>query len=546
MEFPSSQAESPSSLRGIAGPSRARLQARQHRNSNLKPYDRRSLIADSSRTRTDSLLSFSAISAKSGKSKADQDSIKNGSVGLLSGLRQALFSRSLSWLSGTGAKSINTTLPSHATLSAAQRLAASVQGSKGASDIESHINGIAGKQKQVAPPLSTPRNTIQTPSTILNSTHNARSSSPARSSASAAIQSHGRQRLLVGPVPHSPKFGGSTLGTPGYRRGGSLRPDGGSMSGIAASQSSPSYAFGFGSERRMAGINSAASAYNLISPSPLASSSHNPLPSRSPFAMSRQSYAGSSAGGSNVGAMRTLGTPSRSRPTSMFGGEMNRSRAESIADSRMSITSQTPKRREWSSLKLAPPKADFSAGEELMQAYFAMRNGAGDSGHSPGHSAFLQNGANTDTLMMEFGAGPSMNTSLLRDEGSLKRGVDMSVDGDEMYSEATPRKKQKQMVWDAEMGFVSKEELRAKSECCLNKRNVRDVAHLGHVLLSGGPSKPMAQNEAERLLNALEGMRSSPMVGGSNSRRGTVSIGRLSTKAMNKRLTICLLSPRDR
>lgn len=462
MEFPSSQAESPSSLRGISGPSRTRLQARQHRNSNLKPYDRRSLIANNSRNRTDSLLSSSAISAKSEKSKADGESIKNGSVGLLSGLRQALFSKPLSWLSGAGTKVANTSLPSHATLSAAQRLAASVQGSRGSNDLESHVNGIAGKQRTIAPPEIVHRNTLPTFSTI--DLHHARSPSPARSSASAAIQSHGRQRLSAGPVPPSPKFGGSTLGTPGYKRNGSLRPESGSIAGgIPASQSSPSYAFGYGSERRMAGINSTISAHNLHPPSPLASSSRNPLPSRSPFAMSRQSYAESSMGGSNMGGIHTLGTPSRSRPTSMFGGEMNRSRAGSIADSRMSISSQTPKRREWSSLKLAPPKAEISAGEELMQAYLAMRNGATDSSHSPAYPA-LQDEPNTDTLMMEFGAGPSLHSPMFDKEGSLKRGVDMSVDGDEIYSEATPRKKQKQMVWDTEMGFVSTEELRAKRE----------------------------------------------------------------------------------
>lgn len=39
-----------------------------------------------------------------------------------------------------------------------------------------------------------------------------------------------------------------------------------------------------------------------------------------------------------------------------------------------------------------------------------------------------------------------------------------------------------------------------------------------------GPPKPIAQNEAERLLNALEGMKSSPVVGGSKYHGATVSV----------------------
>lgn len=118
---------------------------------------------------------------------------------------------------------------------------------------------------------------------------------------------------------------------------------------------------------------------------------------------------------------------------------------------------------------MAPPKADLSAGEELMQAYLAMRNGV-EIQDASAHPA-LQNGAGlpgpeTDTLMMEFGAGPSSmhRHSELYGDTSLKRGVSMSIDGDEAMSEAGSRKRQKQMVWDAELGFVSKDDQRASRE----------------------------------------------------------------------------------
>jgi hypothetical protein len=375
-------------------------------------------------------------------------------------------------------------------MSAAQRLAASVKATNRPDDIETHANGIAGKSRNIAPPTS--NFTTPQPHPIAFNYTPARSPSPARSSASAAIHSHGRQRLSVGPSLQSPKFGGSALGTPGYKRGSSLRPDNSSLSGVGASQSSPSFAFGFGSERRIAGISSAVSAHSQIPFSPLpASTSYNTLPSRSPFAMKRQSLADSSAGGSVMGYDRSprasgfplMATPSRSRPTSVFGGDFSRSRAGSVADSRMSTSSQTPRRREWSSLKMAPPKADLSAGEELMQEYLAMRNGA-DSRNSASHPA-LQNGLGTDTLMMEFGAGPS---SLSRQseqfgEAPLKRGVSMSIDGDESMSELGPRKRQKQMVWDSELGFVSKEDQRASRECNERGENGVEIANCSSWLL---------------------------------------------------------------
>jgi hypothetical protein len=485
MEFPSSQADSPTTLRGIAGPSRARLEARQQRNSTSKPYDRNgSTVATpvvtpqrsrvGLRSRNDSIKS--TYSSKSYKSKAGSEvgKISGGGGGLLSGLREAIFSRPLSWFAGGSAKAQNASsgLPSHQQQTAAQRLAASVRSKEG-DDIESHQDSVAGKQKSIAPPpISTSKHPLALQSSSLSMS--ARSPSPARSSASAVIQSHGRQRLSGGPTPQSPRYTGSVISTPGYRRNGSLHPEGStSLNGVVASQSSPSYAFGFGSERRLAGLSSAASATTFLPPSPLASSSYSKLPSKSPFAMNRHSVTGSSVTGSVMGIEKSprfggshLGTPSRSRPTSLFGGEMNRSRAGSVADSRASNASHTPRRRDWSTLKLAPPRVQLSEGEELMQAYMAIRDGVNSSQGLLSHPA-LQ--SSSDSLMMEFGAGPSFTPPQLaghsHHEGSLKRGVSMSLDGDESMGETTPRKKQKQMVWDQELGFISKHDLRARREC---------------------------------------------------------------------------------
>ncbi|UZJ57490.1 hypothetical protein CBS101457_006810 [Exobasidium rhododendri] len=518
MEFPSTQADSPTLLRGIAGPSRARLEARQQRNSTSKPYDRSTIASNtpkraqpSSITRHDSFRS--ANSFKSSRSKANSEAEKaNGVGGLLSGLREAIFSKPLSWFGSGRSKTQNSSssLPSHAQQTAAQRLVTSVK-AKEEEDIESHRDSYAGRSKFVQPPpMSTNKQPLSFQSPLDSSS--ARSPSPARSSASAVIQSHGRSRLSVGLTPQSPRYGGSTLGTPGYKRNGSVLPESsGSVNGMTASQSSPSYAFGFGSERRLGGLSSAASTHAFMSPSPLGTTPYSKLPSRSPFAMNRHTIAGSSTAESVSGVEGSprfggsqLGTPSRSRPLSVFGESvMNRSRAGSIADSRMSTSSQTPKRREWSSLRLAPPKVHLSEGEELMQAYMAVRDGEGSRQGSV-HPA-LQEGS--DASMLEFGAGPSATQYQMGsnyNEGSLKRGMSMSLDGDDSMSDLAPRKRQKQMVWDQTLGFVSKDDLRARQI-----------------------PKAQPKNEAERLLNALEGMRP-PLTGatqtwGEGSRSGTPS-----------------------
>lgn len=62
--------------------------------------------------------------------------------------------------------------------------------------------------------------------------------------------------------------------------------------------------------------------------------------------------------------------------------------------------------------------------------------------------------------------------------------MSMDLDDDAMSS-ASGRKRQKRFVWDSDMGFVSRDEQRARQQ----------------------PPRPIAQNEAERILNVLESMR---------------------------------------
>jgi hypothetical protein len=109
----------------------------------------------------------------------------------------------------------------------------------------------------------------------------------------------------------------------------------------------------------------------------------------------------------------------------------------------------------------------MSEGEELMQAYMSMRNGA--TSQSSTHPA-LQSGIGS--LGMGYGAGPS-TLQLLNNQraGSMKRDVSMSLDGDDNMSEIVPRKRQKQMVWDTSLGFISKEDLRGRRKFIEAERN---------------------------------------------------------------------------
>ncbi|PWN36678.1 uncharacterized protein FA14DRAFT_159099 [Meira miltonrushii] len=523
--------------RSLTGPSRRKSESRAQRLSLGKPYARSSL-GPSGKQGFDSPSSAHTVTPNRQTSKrfgnatspsttirtpqqnANTPSSKKG--GLLSGLRQAIFSRPLSWLQSGAAQSDS--LPTSRSSNsigteaekgvAAQRNAQSLSRSN---TFATHEFGTTSSRPSafVAPPPSTPSrspylgNTVGLPSrsgqlglsgngsAIQDTPKSAnahRSPSPARSSASAIIRSHGRQRLSVEPSNAS-RYGvassASLLGTPGYRRSGSQRGDGSVASGGSASQahSSASFAYGFGSERRLGGLTTSASLYGgagSASHSPLASTSYNRLPSRSPFAIQQRRSLGGSAAASEMGSLHGRASPgvrqsgqglitTPVRPVSMFGGDFHGSRAGSVANSRASSRGTTPKRREWSSLKLAPPSVRRSEGEELMQEYLAMRDAATNNDmRSIVHPAL------NDTRMAED--DPNAMSRATTQNGSLKRGASMSIDGDSMMSDANPRKRQ--MVWDSELGFISRQEQ-----------------------IAARPPKPTANNEAERLLNALEGMR---------------------------------------
>lgn len=524
--------------RQLTGPSRRKSESRAQRLSLGKPYARSSLGPSGiqgfdSPSSTHTVTPNRQTSKRFGTAATSPSIIRtpqqnantpsnNKKGGLLSGLRQAIFSRPLSWLQSGAAQSDS--LPTSRSSNsigteaekgvAAQRNAQSLSRSNTFATHEFGVNS-SRPSAFVAPPPSTPSrspylgNTVGLPSrsnqlglpgngsAIQDTPKSAnahRSPSPARSSASAIIRSHGRQRLSVEPSNAS-RYGvagsASLLGTPGYRRSGSQRGDGSVASGGSASQahSSASFAYGFGSERRLGGLTTSASLYGgagSASHSPLASTSYNRLPSRSPFAIQQRRSLGGSAAASEMGSLHGRASPgvrqSRQglittpvRPVSMFGGEFHGSRAGSVANSRASSRGNTPKRREWSSLKLAPPTVRRSEGEELMQEYLAMRDAATNNDmRSIVHPALNE----TRIVEDDFNAMSRTTTQ----NGSLKRGASMSIDGDSMMSDANPRKRQ--MVWDAELGFVSRQEQ-----------------------IAARPPKPIANNEAERLLNALEGMR---------------------------------------
>lgn len=61
------------------------------------------------------------------------------------------------------------------------------------------------------------------------------------------------------------------------------------------------------------------------------------------------------------------------------------------------------------------------------------------------------------------------------------------------------------MVWDKELGFISREDLKAMGEW--NATRGVCLPMLMQLLCSTEPQQPIARNEAERVLNFLEGMR---------------------------------------
>jgi hypothetical protein len=178
-----------------------------------------------------------------------------------------------------------------------------------------------------------------------------RSPSPARSNASAAVQTYGRARLSAAPTPRPSSLYATTPqrgGTPG------------------ASPSTPSFAFGYGSERRLAGLADA----------PLQTAAAA-LPSRSPFARRARASTGAVTAGSDAGRSSLLGqsrgvyppTTSLSRPASLYAGS---SISASPSASRLG-SGQVARTRTWSSLGLAPPAARESAGESLLREYAVRR-----------------------------------------------------------------------------------------------------------------------------------------------------------------------------
>lgn len=535
--------------RSLTGPARRQSESRTQRLSLGKPYARSSL-GTSSKQNLDSPSSAYTVTPNRQPSRRfgnattpsnirtpqqNPNSSSHKKGGLLSGLRQAIFSRPLSWLQGGSAQSdsLPTSRSSNSIGTDAENGAATQRNAQSISrsnTLASHEFGTTSTSSRpsafVAPPPSTPSRSPYVGNTIglasrsgqfgmtgngstlhdtPKSSNPARSPSPARSSASAIIRSHGRQRLSVEPSNAS-RYGNpslnasntaSLLGTPGYRRSGSQKGDGSVISGGSASQahSSASFAYGFGSERRLGGLTSSASLYGGAgsgSHSPLASTSYNRLPSRSPFAIQQRRSLGGSAAGSEFGSLYGRASPgvNRSgqglvttpvRPVSMFGGDFHGSRPGSVAHSRASSRGPTPKRREWSSLKLAPPNVRLSEGEELMQEYLAMRDAASiEDGEKRGviHPALNDARMSEDVSTNEF--NPMSRTTT--QNGSLKRGASMSIDDDSVMTDVNPRKRQ--MVWDPKLGFISRQEQ-----------------------IAARPPKPVANNEAERLLNALESMR---------------------------------------
>ncbi|PWN53986.1 hypothetical protein IE53DRAFT_365862 [Violaceomyces palustris] len=546
MDFPSQYPDSPA--RPLAGPARSRLVARQARTSSLKPYYRGStgIAANlqpepardptaSSSKHTDSLSpqSFSLERAASSSSQR-----KPTSSGLFGSIGRAI-TKPLSWLSSsTGvAKSDLADLPmpfssstdsltslarrgasrliasngnnrdsldedgndvSLAARAVGARLAAGVlRGSSSVRDIESHdssnvespipplrrsVRNAATNTLSPPPPVASSSRKRLTSSTSMSalttvsSRRNTRSStraldlgstaaekgdemeivtsrspSPALSNASAAIRSHGRQRLSLGPntfqgVSH--QTGASNLVSPALRRSSSLRPES-EANQLPPSQSTPSFVFGFGTEKRFSGAP-------FGSPQAPPSASPFNLPSRSPLAPrgSRLSFRGH--GGSDHGL--TPSSPNRLRgsslqPSASVGpGSRVSSRLGASQDGR-----STPRRRQWNTLNLTP-RGKASEGEELMREHSKL-------------------GQDLDGRM---GSPHQSSASLLG-----KRDADMSVDMDEdRMSSISQSARKRQMVWDSELGFISREELRARE-----------------------PAPPVPKNEAERILNVLESMR---------------------------------------
>ncbi|EPQ27213.1 uncharacterized protein PFL1_05136 [Pseudozyma flocculosa PF-1] len=283
-----------------------------------------------------------------------------------------------------------------------------------------------------------------------------RSPSPAASTMSARA----KQRLSAGPSPLVAS--GSHAGpyaTVGYRRGSSLRPDDSLDARMTPSQSSPSFAFGYGNERR------------------LARSSFGLPPTASPFQLATRSPLAPREGRSSLGPL--LGSELGTSPHHLRGGSIGPGSVATTGyrASSPAMRGTTPKRRDWASLGLAASRSP-GPGDDMMREYIATRTLPGTAPRSLGMNVFSDPRSSRASSVAREDDSMSLTPSRLG-----KRDIDMSVDGDETGSTmATARKRQ--MVWHPQLGFISQEELRARE-----------------------PKPPSPKNEAERLLSVLESMK---------------------------------------
>lgn len=257
-----------------------------------------------------------------------------------------------------------------------------------------------------------------------------RSPSPALSSASAMVRARGRESLPFGSTA-----GHGTAYAPSRLRGSSLHPE--DVGGMSASQSSPAFAFGFGSERRFAGLGARSP---TASPAPATSSAavQYHLPSRSPLAVrGPRSSLGAGFGGSIAGSasMSDVGALPRPRGGGMYpsyslaGG----SRAGSVmgAWTSASALGRSAKRREWSSLNIAPDLGSQEREDVLMREYAALRPGP-----MPG-SGVGRSGSRAGSVLggLETMEAPSRQPAVRLG----KRDADMSIDWDDRMSSVVSR-----------------------------------------------------------------------------------------------------------
>ncbi|KAN0062943.1 hypothetical protein ACQY0O_004764 [Thecaphora frezii] len=280
-----------------------------------------------------------------------------------------------------------------------------------------------------------------------------RSPSPAASAVSA-VSPKARQRLSVGQGTHA----GSNLGdfaTVGHKRGSFLRPDDSLDARMTPSQSSPSFAFGYGSERRVA------------------RSSFGLPPTASPFQLATRSSLAPRAGRPSLG-------PSLEQSPQLFrGGSLGPGSVagDSYRASSPAMRGTTAKRRDWGSLGLAASRSP-GPGDDMMREYIATRKLPGTAPRSLGMQVFSNpRSSRAGSVVADDAMSPAPSRL-------GKRDADMSVDGNDYDDLPMASARKRQMVWHPQFGFISQEELRARE-----------------------PRPPSPKNEAERLLSVLESMK---------------------------------------